>query len=344
MSTKYMYPEVLEDFKTKDGKWLVKNYGGGVLMGMDIGGRWSDNLTVSKLYENSTSNVAVTMQAAYGAVISGSGDTEVARVAQSEKSIANRRVNVIGGNPAYAPGKLEKWQKSVEDNLQFMDFPDDGLVMIWELFPEYEEKLKRGFDQYVREHQLSIKQSAVVRGMYVDGYKYASDARSGARKDLNLYKPSTSDGYKYIGVNGNHNKILVLKELSNKYGALREPDGWQPVWNDRGSNNRNNYNVWIPKAPPGFVALGVYCRFKVSSQDPPSGDEAKGMVVVHRSLVESCDFEDSKVWTDAGTWSSYDLTLGRLPDQALWPARTTFPDAGALPNKYRLKTEYISSY
>ena len=38
MDTEYMYPEVLEDFEKKDGKWLIENYGGCVVMGMDTGG------------------------------------------------------------------------------------------------------------------------------------------------------------------------------------------------------------------------------------------------------------------------------------------------------------------
>ena len=45
-SQEYMFPDVVEKFKTKDGRWLIEQYGAGVVMGMDIGGRWSDNLAV----------------------------------------------------------------------------------------------------------------------------------------------------------------------------------------------------------------------------------------------------------------------------------------------------------
>ena len=130
---------------------------GCVLMGMDVGGRWVDNLAVSKLYQNSTRDVATSMEAAYGSVVSGSGSAEVAETVKKEESIASRRVNVIGGNPAFAPGKLEDWQASVESKPAFMDFTSDGLIMIWELFPEYEDKLRKGFDEYVKEHQLNIQ-------------------------------------------------------------------------------------------------------------------------------------------------------------------------------------------
>ena len=114
-ATEYVYPEVLEDFKTKDGKWLIEQYGGCVVMGMDIGGRWVDNLVVSKLHESATSKVSVAMEAAYSTVVSGRGSAEVSETVKREKSIASRRVNVIGGNPAYAPGTWRsgksQWKK-----------------------------------------------------------------------------------------------------------------------------------------------------------------------------------------------------------------------------------------
>lgn len=341
-STEYMYPGVLEDFKNKDGKWLIEEYGGGVVMGMDLGGRWIDNLAVSKLYENSTSDVEVAMEAAYGGFISGHGSSEVSKAVEKEKSIANRRVNVVGGNPAFAPGKLDDWQHSVKDAPAFMDFTSDGVVMMWDLFPQYADKLKAGFDEYVKEHQLNIRPRKIIEGTYVEGFQYASDAGSGADRDLGLYKPPTADGYSYVGVNGNSNRILVLKQASDKYGALREPTGWHPVWDDRGSGNDYDYNCWMPKGPPDFLALGVYCRFRAHGQGPPSRDEAKGLVVVHKSLVQGCNFQNDNIWSDAGTGADYDLTLGRLPDEALWPSRTTDPRAGQLPSKYAIKTEYIN--
>ena len=341
-SFEYMYPDVLEDFDSRDGKWLIEVYGGGVLMGMDLGGRWVDNLVVSKLYTNSTTKVSVAMEAAYSSFVSGHSSTEISETVKREKSIASRRVNVIGGDPAFAPGKLEDWQASVEKNPAFMDFTTDGLLMIWELFPQHEDKLKRGFNEYLKEHKLNIKKIRVAEGFFIEGRKYASDRGSGANQDLSLYKPTTSRSYKYVGVNGNSNTVLVLKEASDRYGALQEPLDWQPVWNDRGSSNSSDYNVWIPVGPPEFVALGVYCRFGVPHQNPPSAEEAKDLVMVHRSLVEETGIE-TDVWTDRGSGSDHDLSFGRLRHKALWPYRTTDPEAGELPSPQTLKKEYIKT-
>lgn len=340
-AAEYMYPEVVEDFRNREGKWLIENYGGGVVMGLDVGGRWADNLVVSKLYENSTREVSVAMEAAYGAVVSGQGSTEVTETVKKQESIASRRVNVIGGNPAYAPRDLDQWQASVEENPALMDFTPDGLMMIWELFPEYEDKLKSGFEAYVKEHSLEIRKKRIVEARYVQGYKFSSDRGSGARKDLDLYKPTTSTTWKYGGPSGNTNKVLVMKETSTHYGALREPIEWQPVWNDRGSGKSKDYSCWLPVGPPGYVALGVFCRFGKSNQDPPSKDEAKDVVVVHNSLVEPCGFVKGEIWKDSGTGARYDLTLGKLPHEAMWPSRTTDPEAGILPSKNTLKSEFI---
>lgn len=341
--TKYMYPDVLNDFKTKEGKWLIEQYGGYVVMGMDIGGRWIDNLAVSKLYENSTTQVSVAMEAAYGAVLSGHGSTEVSETIKRETSIANRKVNVIGGNPAFAPGKMEEWQKSVEDNPALMNIPPDGFVAIWELFPQYEDKLKKGFNEYVKDHQLNITKINIIKGTYVEGEKYSSSAGSGAHQIMDVYKPTLEprDPWNYVGVNGYDNKVLVLREYSNQYGALREPTAWQPVWNDRGSRRDKDYSCWMPVGPPDFVALGIFCRFRAGNNHPPSKEEAEGLMVVHRSLVEPCNFATDNVWSDRGSRAKHDVTLGRLPHKALWPFSTNDPEAGVLPSKYTLKKEYM---
>ena len=350
-SKEYMHSNVEEDFNTKDGKWLIEQYGAGVVMGMDIGGRWSDNLSVSKLYTESKTDVTVSMEAAYGSFISGKGSVEVSNVAKSKKSIASRRVMVVGGNPAFAPGQLEDWQKSVEENPAFMNFTKDGVAMIWDLFPEHSDKLKKGFEEYLKEKQLNLNKKRLVEAMYVEGHKYADDEGYVADRGVSLYKPVISGDYKFLGVSGNSNKVLVLRAISDSYGALREPDSWQRVWFNIGLHNNRFYSCWLPRAAPGFVALGVYCRFNIDNYDPPNREEVNGMVVVHKSLAEECDFADADIWNSAGHYIRgggsarvlRDITLGRLPSEALWPVRTTDREAGDLPRAYKLKDEYMVS-
>jgi len=344
-ATEYVYPDVLKDFETRDGEWLIENYGGCVVMGIDIGGRWADNLVVSKFYENSTRNVELKMGAAYGSVVSAQGGVDVSKTVEKEQSIVKRRVKVIGGDPAHAPRNLEQWQASVELKPALMDFTrNDGLVPIWEVFSAFKDKLKKGFDAYIKKRALNIEKKRIVMAKYTEGSKFATSAGSGARQTLDLYKPSDFTTWKYVGHSGNNNKVLVLKEISDQYGALCKPVDWLPVWNDRRSKNVwKNYSCWLPLGPPGFVALGAFCRFKVSNQGKPTEEEAEGIVMVHKSLVEECDFAENKsnIWRDHGTFAKCDLTLGQLPHNALWPSHTTDPNAGILPTKYTLKSEYI---
>ena len=245
LSQEYMYPDVIENFKTQDGKWLIEQYGAGVVMGMDIGGQWADNYSVSKLYENATTKVTASMEAAYGSFISGNGSTEISDAAKNEESIVSRQVNVVGGDPKYAPSQLENWQSSVQANPAFMNFTPDGLVAIWDLFPEYKEKLEQGFDEYAKEHQLNIEKINLISCETGEGLKYTSDAGSGADRDISLYKPETSDSYKYVGVNGNSNKVLLVKQFSADYGAVCLPTSWHKVWTDSGSGNTYDYTIAI---------------------------------------------------------------------------------------------------
>ena len=346
-SQDYMYPQVVEDFKKLDGETLIERYGAAVVMGLDIGGQWSDNFTVSKLYEHATSDVAVSMEAAYGSFVSGSGSSKIQSAIETQKSIASRRVNVVGGDPKFAPGHLDQWQASVQANPAFMNFtPTDGLVWIWKFFPEYEDKLKKGLDAYIKSQAVDVPQENLIQCQTVDGYQYASDKGSGAKSNLALYAPATSDVYKYVGVNGNDNRIVIIKELSANYGALHEvqPDEWHLVWNDRGSGNSHDYSCWMPIAPPNYVALGVFCRFGVYSQNPPDKNETKGFVVMHESFVDKIDATVTldNVWSDAGSGADHSLSLGRLPHDALWPTHTSDPKAGILPAMYTLKKKYCS--
>lgn len=136
-----------------------------------------------------------------------------------------------------------------------------------------------------------------------------------------------------MGVSGVSNNAIVLKGHSDRYGALREPLMWQPVWVP---DNFNGWNFWMPVG-----ALGIYCHHEPGE---PSKDETKGLVTVHRSLVKECGFETPDVWdTNLKVGGrENELTLGRLPHMALWPAHTNDPKAGDLPLKHTLKNNVIT--
>ena len=306
---------------------------------------------VSTFYENAIDHVKEVMKQAYSKEDAGQRGAVADAIKNTESIVSkSRSVNVIGGKTSHAPGELAEWKKSVESSPAFMDFSSDGLVPIWELFPEHSDKLKKGFEDYLEEHKLNITERNIIEGKYVTNFTpCCSDKGSGAYTNLTLIKPQTTDtSWKYVGVSRNDTeKMLVVREVVSGYGALREPtstlEQWQRVWSDKWSFKTKNYSCWIPKVE-GFRALGVYCRFGTSLWDhsPLSKEEAEGLVVVHKTLAKTCEeFETESVWTDSGSFAKYNLALGRLPSMVLWPFKSTFPDGKILPEKYVLKDKYM---
>ena len=43
-----------------------------------------------------------------------------------------------------------------------MNFTSDGFILIWKLFPEYEDKLKKGFDAYLKDRALDIRKKRII--------------------------------------------------------------------------------------------------------------------------------------------------------------------------------------
>ena len=322
-------------------------------MRADIGGRWSDNLTVTKLLSKSTYEIKSKMEAAYTQFISAEVDNTLSVRKENKESIVVRKVRAIGGNPAHAPDNLTEWKKSVEKSLGLVDFTKDGLVPIWKIFPKHEEKLKRAFEKYVKSHQIQVKERKLLQVRFVNGHKCGSVDFA---DKLEVYEPPKDAQWKYVGHNGNNNKVLVVKETVEGYGAIRKPVGWQHVWNNRHRTGARFANlvsyfaignaiatlavgytsIWIPIAPPGYVPLGVFCRIdKLNGRNPPDDEESQGIVVVHESFVEKCATRGRLYERDESLY--YKLSLGELPHNSLWTRQTDDPDAGReLPTPFTL--------
>ena len=159
-------------------------------------------------------------------------------------------------------------------------------------------------------------------------------------------------GNNYVGHNGNSNRVLVMKETIEGYGAIRKPIGWQHVWNNRYRTASflfylltyfaTSYtSIWIPIAPPGYVPLGVFCRIdKLNGKSPPDDEESQDIVVVHKSYVDECAVSGRLYKTDESLF--YKLRLSELPHNGLWMQETDDPDAGCeLPKPFTLKPQYL---
>ena len=95
--------------------------------------------------------------------------------------------------------------------------------------------------------------------------------------------------------------------------------GWKSVWNDKKSGKAKDYAVYLPVAPPGFVAIGIECDLKTSEVKEP----AEPVLCISKNIPGLKRAYPSEVWKDAGSGAKYDLSLGRLGHGLLWPTRCT---------------------
>ena len=103
-------------------------------------------------------------------------------------------------------------------------------------------------------------------------------------------------------------------------GAVALSIGWKRVWNDVGGAAKKNYDVYVPTAPEGFLAIGVVCMFGCVTHSHP----AAPVLCLSRALARECGLSAAKkVWESTETYSKYELSLGRLRHGLLWPLRTT---------------------
>jgi len=147
-----------------------------------------------------------------------------------------------------------------------------------------------------------------------------NDKGSGAWLDATFYRPTADANYfDYfpIGHYGQRNydfpKGSVQMVQYDGGNLTAKPDGYELVWDDRGSRADSEGSFWRPIAPAGFVAIGHLVQ---SGRSAPSRD---AMLVIHSSCAVRCD-----PWL---LWS--DKCSGARDDVSIWSvAETTSPSPG----------------
>ena len=335
--------DVRKDLEDADPSDVIQQYGGYVVCGVVSGGRWSVNVLSNKLHHESAMNIEGHLKAAAGSYVSGEIAAGFKETVEKEEAYLESRMKVVGGD--ITSPSVDSWKTTVTDETaQVIDFTTDGLVPIWDFVDDNERKqrLKEAFERHAEQQMSQLpsedKLSSILQTKYVTPPLPCSSSDGlGAKDSLTLYSMPDGDGWKYVGHSGN-DTVLALKEMRPGYGILKEPTRWLQVWNNSGSYNSKDYSCWIPEAPPGYVALGMFCRFGVlhtEDHKPPTEEEAKNIVVVHESYVEKCDLEETEVWTSKGSGADHAITLGKLKHHALWPTTGTNQSIGS--TKYTLK-------
>ncbi|MCJ7435867.1 MAG: Vps62-related protein, partial [Anaerolineales bacterium] len=136
------------------------------------------------------------------------------------------------------------------------------------------------------------------------------DKKSEAQQDGAFYRPkppTVAEGelpYYVLGDygQGDHNApvawSLVVRELTP--GALAEPEGYEEIWNDKGSGADLDGSFWQPIAPLGYRCLGVVAQLTHNPPNRPDIRCVKNELTVPGRL-------GSLIWNDKGSGAKRDF-------------------------------------
>ena len=334
---KYMNKDARRDLKRAPPDDVIQHYGGYVVCGVVSGGRWSVNVLSNKLHHESATKLQAQLKAAAGPYVSGELSAGFEREIKKEEAYLEYNVRVVGGNTNYSSlDEINQWKESVtKSTAQVTDFAmKHGLVPIWEFVKDNSrrDQLKEAFERHAEKYMKQLPYGDRLPSILERTYDQqpmpdAISSGMGTSELLQLYSIPDSEGWKYVG-HSNEGKVLALREKRPGYGILKKPVGWKKIWSCQKFLPSRHYSCWMPEAPAGYRALGVFCRFGVSGRardEPPSDEETSNFVVVHNSCVEEHVFETPDVWTSEGSGAKYALTLGKLKHNTLWPYSSTNP-------------------
>ena len=103
--------------------------------------------------------------------------------------------------------------------------------------------------------------------------------------------------------------VILVKPLvqSDDYGSLiMPPEGYELVWNDKGSGGDQDGSFWRVIPPVGYIALGdVAC----DGYDQPSSQVTAKYACIRHDLVCHGVVDDTPLWTDRGSGASKDVSI-----------------------------------
>lgn len=144
-----------------------------------------------------------------------------------------------------------------------------------------------------------------------------SDSGSGAEMDVSFWWPKVSGGFRALGHYANkgydapESPMIAVKAIQPD--ALKEPVGWELVWDDAGSGADDDGSIWIPVAPRGYSALGMFVQPGHSTAERMLEVYSKKWPVacVRSDLVTGANVSDL-IWNDAGSGADHDVSVWQI--------------------------------
>ena len=334
--SKYMLKDARNDLMQADPDQVIQQYGGYVVGGIVSGGRWTIKVVYNGLQHELATKLEASLKVAATSFVNGELSAEFESSLKKEDAYLEHQLNSVGGSTEFGLDKIEEWKKSITvTTAQVTDFTETGgLIPIWDFVSDEDRKrqLKAAYEKHAQEQskELPTDLPSVLQAMYiVPPLPSSTSEELRANEVLKLYDMPASQEWRYVGHSGNDNSILCLRETEAGYGILKKPTEWNLVWQHERSGLFKDsiyFTCWIPDAPPGYVALGMFCRFGAKDLEPPSDDETENIVVVHESYTEKQDLDGTEIWNSDGSGATHTITLGRLRHHALWPIKNTNPN------------------
>lgn len=314
ISTLHMLPSAKADIDGTGGmspSGVIRKYGTHVVAAAVIGGRARYSCFVDRSKYISNTTVQVAAEAAYKGTLKldMSVQTEHKEAVEKLKSSSRIDFDTIGGDfkADFNPASFVDWMNSFKEHPVLVDFTGRSLIEIYKLAATKQRRdaLKDAFVEYIENSQklvpddLPLLEVEVVSAQSVDGV--GSDAGSGAKMNLAVYRPKLPPGWYWLGQSANRTAGLIrVKPLVP--GAVAEPFEYHREWTDAGSGKDHGYSLWNISPQPGYRALGGFARLRKGRTDwsAPHGDEVTGLACVHESLCSE-GVIGRLIWNDAGT-------------------------------------------
>ncbi len=307
--------EAQEAIDSSDASELFERFGTHYIWQADVGGRVDYNVTFNRATSQKDINVQVTAKAEAKAVIASVSVENETSYNNSVKKLAEAgtvRIFTYGGNlDAGAKikenrGTLAEWSNSVEANPTLCRFGDRSLRGIWTLAAtsERQEELKAAFAKYssgkeIKDIESKIEVRRVNDLKRVGENWYAKNSQNGSPYTIGVYAPvaEPDNGWYIVGHSADKNNrpetaatidSILVKEIGETGKLLREPLGYEEIYNDKSTSGWKDWSIWKANCPVGFVALSYFAKYGHSAPNTniPSENPFKDVRCVSEGLVE----------------------------------------------------------
>ena len=136
-----------------------------------------------------------------------------------------------------------------------------------------------------------------------------TDNNSGANEDLAVFSPVIPSGYYMVGhfAQQDHSTFMkgtvpLVKPLVD--GAVKPPEHFEEVWNNKGSGGGEDVSFWRVIPPPGYVAVGDVINLGYNSPE----DLKKTYACINADLVVQGTI-GPEIWNDKGSGADQDGSM-----------------------------------